>query len=131
MSYEARVLKKLREICLALPEAAEVTAWGHPDFKAGKKTFAAFEHYKGKWVICFKTDLLFQRHLVDADERFFVSPYWGKHGWVSLQVDARLDWGEVRALVSESYRLVATKKMIDALDRSPPRGSKRPRKVAE
>lgn len=124
MREEERVLIKLRKICLALPETTEVTAWGHPNFKAAKKTFAVFERYKGEWVICFKTDLLFQRHLVEADERCFVSPYVGKHGWVSMRVAGRLDWGEVRALVTESYRLVATKKMIDALDRSRPRERK-------
>lgn len=35
-------LKRLRAICLALPEATEVQAWGHPTFRAGKKMFAAF-----------------------------------------------------------------------------------------
>ncbi|HMF13765.1 MAG TPA: MmcQ/YjbR family DNA-binding protein [Gemmataceae bacterium] len=37
-----RALKQVRSICLALPEAGEVEAWGHPTFRAGKKMFAAF-----------------------------------------------------------------------------------------
>jgi hypothetical protein len=37
-----QALKQIRTICLALPEAAKVEAWGHPTFRAGKKMFAAF-----------------------------------------------------------------------------------------
>ncbi len=39
-AYE-KALKRLRSICLALPEAVEIEAWGHPTFRAGKKMFAA------------------------------------------------------------------------------------------
>ena len=39
--YDA-ALAKVRSLCLALPETKEVTAWGHPTFRAGKKMFAAF-----------------------------------------------------------------------------------------
>jgi hypothetical protein len=35
-----QALKRLRSICLTLPEAAEVEAWGHPTFRAGRKMFA-------------------------------------------------------------------------------------------
>ena len=37
---EEKVLAKLREICLALPEVQEVKTWGHPTFQSGKKSFA-------------------------------------------------------------------------------------------
>jgi hypothetical protein len=37
-----QALKQVRSICLTLPESAEVEAWGHPTFRAGKKMFAAF-----------------------------------------------------------------------------------------
>ena len=29
-----KVLKRVRSLCLALPEACEVEAWGHPTFRA-------------------------------------------------------------------------------------------------
>lgn len=35
-------LGDLRKVCLALPEAVEVEAWGRPTFRAGKKIFAVF-----------------------------------------------------------------------------------------
>jgi len=37
-----QALKQVRALCLALPEAREVEAWGHPTFRAGKKMFAGF-----------------------------------------------------------------------------------------
>src|SRR3546814_7754095 len=35
-------LAELRSVCLGLPEAVEVEAWGRPTFRAGKKIFAVF-----------------------------------------------------------------------------------------
>src|SRR5213593_1891597 len=43
---EEKVLAKLREICLGLPQARGVKTWRHPTFKAGTKTFAVLEWYK-------------------------------------------------------------------------------------
>jgi hypothetical protein len=39
------VLNRLREMCLSFPETKEVSSWGHPNFRAGKKTFATFETF--------------------------------------------------------------------------------------
>ena len=38
----AQALKEIRSLCLALPEACEVEAWGHPTFRAAKRMFAGF-----------------------------------------------------------------------------------------
>jgi predicted DNA-binding protein (MmcQ/YjbR family) len=101
-----QVLERLRRICLALPDAEEYEAWGHPNFRAGKKTFAAFEQYKGEWAICLRVPKTHQS-LFLKDPRFYLTPYVGKHGWVSLRVAGRLNWKEIRELVTGSHRLVA------------------------
>jgi predicted DNA-binding protein (MmcQ/YjbR family) len=45
------------------------------------------------------------------DPRFILTPYAGKHGWVTLRVHAApLDWEETRELLEASYGLVAAKK---------------------
>ena len=106
---EDKVLAKLREICLALAGVQEVKTWGHPTFQAGKKSFAVLDDYNGHLCICLKMTLALQ-HLLLEDPRFFKTPYSGNKGWVSLIADSRLNWGEVRRLVSESYALVSTKK---------------------
>jgi hypothetical protein len=54
MKDHEKALKQIRAICLALPEAKEVEAWGHPTFRAGKKMFAGFGVEKGKWTLGLK-----------------------------------------------------------------------------
>jgi hypothetical protein len=47
----------------------------------------------------------------NEDPRFFLTPYAGKHGWVTLRVHAApLNWEEIRGLVEGSSHLVSTKK---------------------
>jgi predicted DNA-binding protein (MmcQ/YjbR family) len=106
---QEKVLAKLREICLALPDAREVRTWGHPTFQASKKTFAVLEEYKGHLCICFKATLPLQQLLIE-DARYFKSPYIGNQGWVSLIADRPPNWREVRKLVLESYNLVTPRK---------------------
>ena len=118
-----KVLARLRRACLALPEAYETTSFGHPTFRAGKsgkKTFAVFENYRGEDTICLKATLEDQALLV-LDPRYFVAPYIGKHGWTSMRTAGALDWDEVEEMVLESYRLVASKSMLEKLGARPPR----------
>jgi predicted DNA-binding protein (MmcQ/YjbR family) len=110
-----RALKELRAICLALPETKEVEAWGHPTFRAGKKMFAAFGELEGTLSIGLKVGFDRQEELL-KDDRFFPTPYAAHQGWVSLRVDSKMDWTDVRGLVVEAYRQVALKRMLQALD---------------
>src|SRR6202161_1602264 len=110
MISEAEILKKLRKVCLRLPEAEETVSSGHPTFRArGGKIFAVLETYKGELGICVNVGKLMQGLFLD-DPRFFRTPYIGGRGWVTLRVyAARLNWKEIRQLVKQSYRLVAPK----------------------
>jgi predicted DNA-binding protein (MmcQ/YjbR family) len=117
--FDRPVVSKLRKLCLSLPETIERASWGHPNFRAGKQTFVAFEVFKGTPSIAFRldpatVDLLLHR------KQFFPTPY-GRGQWVSLQADSRVNWRLVAKLVHRSYRKVATKRMVDLLDRSIPR----------
>jgi predicted DNA-binding protein (MmcQ/YjbR family) len=108
------VLQRLRDLCLSLPETSETDSWGHPNFRAGKRTFVAFEWIKERPSIAFRlgaadVDLLARR------SGFFVTPY-GRGQWVSVWADQRLDWRLVNDLVLRSYRLVALKRMMAALE---------------
>jgi predicted DNA-binding protein (MmcQ/YjbR family) len=106
---EAEILKKLRKVCLRLPDAEETVSFGHPTFRVRKKTFAVLEEYKGELGICVNVGKLLQGIFLD-DSRFFRTPYIGKHGWVTLRVyAARLNWNEVRELVKGSYLLAGPK----------------------
>jgi predicted DNA-binding protein (MmcQ/YjbR family) len=113
-TYE-KALKKVRSLCLALPETREVEAWGHPTFRAGKKMFAAFGGHDGELSLGLKMSYERQDELLE-DERFFPTPYAARLGWVSLHIDNKTDWNEVGKLVREAYRQVALGRMLKALD---------------
>ena len=119
-TYSARDphLAELREVALALPESAEVEAWGRPTFRAGKKMFAMFVHQDGHgFAIAFKPDAEDRPALIDDDRRFYSPPYLGPGGWLALDLDAApVDWDEVAELLEASYRQVALKRMLKALD---------------
>ena len=109
-------LTELRAVCLALPEATEVEAWGRPTFRAGK-IFAMFNGDDDHaYCVTFKPDPDERPALVD-DRRFYAPPYWGPSGWLSLDFEAApVDWAEVAELIESSYRQVALKRMLKALD---------------
>ena len=107
-------IDRLRALCLAYPETSETASWGHPNFKAGKKTFVAFEHVKGRPSIAFRLPGASVERLL-MRRQFFATPY-GRGQWVSLWADGAIDWKAVTDLVDRSYRVVAQKRMIAALD---------------
>jgi predicted DNA-binding protein (MmcQ/YjbR family) len=111
----AAALKKIRAICLALPEAKEVEAWGHPTFRAGKKMFAAFGGEGNDMSVGMKVGHKRQAELLE-DKRFFLTPYAAHQGWISVWIDGKTDWDEVAGLLQEAYRQVALKRMLATLD---------------
>ncbi|WP_269909044.1 MmcQ/YjbR family DNA-binding protein [Herbiconiux gentiana] len=110
------VVGRLRELCLLYPESAEVEAWGRPTFRAGKKLFAiagASMHRASSVVFKPATD----EHpaLMELDD-VFVPPYFGPAGWLAIDLGPRTDWTFVAELLDTSYRQVALKRQIAALD---------------
>jgi predicted DNA-binding protein (MmcQ/YjbR family) len=112
------VLAKMREICLSLPDTKETLTWGEPHFRVGEKIFAGCGGHKGKQKIGFK---LTKPHADAAveDPRFERAPYVGKHGWVSMDPSGISDWSEVRAMILESYSLIASKDSLAKLGKKP------------
>jgi len=101
-------LTEMRRICLALPEATETMTWGQPHFRVRGKIFAGCGDHAGTLTLGFKLE---REHADVAirEPRFARAPYVGQHGWISMDAKGVRDWGEVRALVLESYRLIAPK----------------------
>jgi hypothetical protein len=111
-------LAELRRVCLALPESVEVEAWGRPTFRAGTKLFAVFDgDDQHSYAVVFKPEPP-ERPALLEDKRFYLPPYFGPSGWVALDFTAApVDWVEVAELMESSYRQVALKRMLKALDR--------------
>jgi len=116
LAYD-KSLERVRRLCLALPEAREVEAWGHPTFRAGKKMFAGFGQENGVLSLGLKMSYDRQEELL-KDARFFPTPYAARLGWVSLRLDSKTDWDEVGELVREAYAQVALQRMLQALNQS-------------
>jgi predicted DNA-binding protein (MmcQ/YjbR family) len=108
--------ERIMELCLALPEGTSTSSGDHVQFQVRGKTFAYYlsdHHGDGVVALCCKAapgdqDLLFR---LDP-KRYLVPAYLGARGWVSLRVDMpTIDWDEVAELATNSYRLVARKKL--------------------
>lgn len=108
------VFERARALCLSLPESSEVSSWGHPNFRAGKVTFVAFEQIDGRPSIAFRLPPADVERLLHR-KQFFSTPY-GRDRWVSVWVDEQLEWALVAVLVERSYRVVALKRMLKKLE---------------
>jgi hypothetical protein len=109
-------LERLREICLALPEATEQETWGHPTFRVRDKIFAACGGEEAVSMTC-KAPSGAQEVLVATDpERYFRPAYVGHRGWVGVRLDLPVDWDQISDLVEESYRMTAPKRLGARLD---------------
>lgn len=111
------LVRRLREICLAYPEAAEIAAWGRPTFRAGKKIFLfVAESMDRPYSIVFKPTRQ-ERLAYLEDPRFFVPAYWGPSGWMATDIGSpETDWSLVEELVDTSYRQVALVRQLRELD---------------
>jgi predicted DNA-binding protein (MmcQ/YjbR family) len=111
-----RNLERLRQICLALPEAEERETWDRPTMRVRDKIFA----FPRETEVTFKADPAERVSLLE-DPRFFVPPYVGTKGWVGLRLQGvgeatKPDWTEVAELIVTSYRLIAPKRLSAQLD---------------
>lgn len=113
-------LDRLRTLCLALPEAAEKVSHGEPVWYVGK-VFVMFadHHHDDRLAFWCAAPFGVQEELVGAEpERFFRPPYVGHRGWLGVYLDVPdVDWDEIAHIVTDAYRQVAPRRLIDLLDR--------------
>lgn len=110
-----RVLEQLRALCLALPAASEALSFGTPVWRVGKKTFANLYAYHQRIRVSVWVGMEMQAMLA-ADPRFEIPAYMGHNGWIAVDPTEMADWGEICALVEQSYRHYAGKRMLAELD---------------
>lgn len=129
----AQILSEVRRICLALPDSYEEEAWTGQRWLVRKRTFAHVltveadpraAHVRAAGIadasspttlVTFRAegeDLDVLRH---AGHPFFFAG-WGRDV-VGMVLDATTDWNEVEELLTDSYCVLAPKKLIALVDR--------------
>lgn len=117
-----RPLSRLRKLCLALPEAHEVKAWGEPTFRVRQKLFAMYasagnHHGAGRPAVWCKATKMNEELMISAAPgRFFSPPYVGPSGWIGVWLDRGVEWAELADLLQDAYRLAAPKRLAALLD---------------
>jgi len=116
------VLRKVREMCLDLPEVNERLSHGAPTFFIrDKKTFVTVHndhHADGKLGIWAAAPPGAQEALISSNpSRYYRPAYVGHRGWIGMQLEGNVNWDEVEGVIEDAYRTVAPKKLVEELDR--------------
>jgi len=113
---------RLRDLCLSLPDSHQERAWVGTRWMVRKRTFAhvlavGVDGADPRVVLAFRSagdDLEMLRRAGHP----FVVLGWGRDA-LGMVLDADTDWDEVRELVTESFCVLAPKKLIALVDRPP------------
>jgi predicted DNA-binding protein (MmcQ/YjbR family) len=117
------LLARVRSLYLTLPEAEERVSHGRPTFRVAKQ-FAVYGggrkspagHVRHDRALLFVADPA-DAPALDQDDRFFLPAYYGPSGWRATDLDRDdVDWSEIAELVDTSYRSVANRRQLAALD---------------
>jgi len=117
------LLVRLRATCLGLPEVEERISHGRPTWRVAKQ-FAVYGggertpegHVRHDHALLFVPDPA-EVGALDHDERFFFPAYVGPYGWRAVDLDREdVGWDEVAELLDASYRQVANRRQLAALD---------------
>lgn len=117
------IVDELRSVCLGLPETVEEKAWAGTRWRVRKRTFAHVLEVDRKGaegpvcVLTFRSASPELEALQRAGHPFFLVG-WGRDV-VGMVIDAGVDWDEVAELLTESYCLLAPKKLVAQVDRPP------------
>jgi hypothetical protein len=112
-------LRRIRRICLAMPQATEKLSHGEPTFFVRKKVFAMFSnnhHSDGHIALWVPAPPGLQAMLVkNSPDKYYRPPYVGVRGWIGIELD-RISDEELTAHIHEAWQMIAPKK-IKAPDR--------------
>lgn len=112
-----RIYKKVKELCLDLPEVNERLSHGAPTyFIRDKKTFCTVHNNHhgdsifGIWAAAPPGS---QEALIAADpKRYYRPAYVGHRGWIGMRLEGKVDWDEVAGIIEDAYCTIAPKKLV-------------------
>jgi predicted DNA-binding protein (MmcQ/YjbR family) len=123
-------VSRLRRVCLGFPEAYEEPSWAGTRWRIRKRTFAhvlavdsgssrAYARAAGTdgpvVVMTFRSSGPELDALRNSGHPFFGTRW--RAGEVGMVIDDDVDWAEVAELLTESYCLLAPKKLAALVDR--------------
>ena len=129
---ESVFLAGLRPIALGLPETYEERAWVGTRWRVRGRTFAhVLEIVAGRpqsharaagtagprWILTFRSSGLELETLRRTGPPFFAAPWRGDE--VGMFLDGDVDWEEVAELLTDSYCLLAPKRLAASIARPP------------
>lgn len=116
------ILKRARRVCLALPETTEAANMGGALFGIRRRNFAMVLAVANAGAPA--VPMFFMRADPEEHEALLAigHPYFGTRGSLRLGVviEEDTDWAEVAELVTESYLMVAPKKLASTVVAPPP-----------
>ncbi len=130
VDVEAVLLAGLRPIALGLPEAYEERAWVGTRWRVRGRTFAHLleivagqprSHARAagtagpRWILTFRSSGLELETLRRTGPPFVAAPWRGDE--VGLLLDDGVDWTEVGELLTDSYCLLAPKRLAASVAR--------------
>jgi hypothetical protein len=119
------ILRGLAKRCRRLPETTAEDPVASATWRAGKRPFIRARFADDLLRLMFQVGVEQQSFMLD-DPRYGAPPYYGPSGWVEVDVQDRVSWEEIEALIDTAYRQVALKRMLKALD-APTPGSRKTR----
>lgn len=116
------VVARVRAVCAALPDAYEEKAWVGVRWRVRGKTFAHVLRIElrggpAEVVLVFRAEGEEFEMLRHAGPPFRLLG-WGRDA-LGLTIDDDTDWDEVRELVTESFCVMAPRKLAARVDRPP------------
>jgi hypothetical protein len=124
------IVARLRSVCLALPETYEEPAWVGTRWRIRKHTFAHVLRIEAGWPPAYAraagsdgpiTVMTFRSSGPELDalgraRHPFFRPVWFPD-IVGMVLDGGVDWDEVAELLTESYCVLAPKKLVKLVHR--------------
>ena len=119
MAEAEHALARVSAICSELPAAERELTGAHARFSVRRRTFAYFlddHHGDGILGVVCKAPAGMAGGVIGADPRYYAPAYLGPRGWIGLRLDTQaVDWDEVAGLITDSYALVAPKRLVARL----------------
>lgn len=119
-----KIVAALRSVCMGLPEVYEEQAWVGTRWRIRKQTFAHVLMIVAGWPPAYARALgadgpacvmTFRSPIAVVNVHSYASDPFFRPGWwpdiVGMVIDKRVDWNEVAYLLTESYRVMAPKKL--------------------